>query len=251
MPTPSNNPRQRSLFFSYTKLGTAAERIPVQIRASLRNPDLSDQEDQIRTICGDYYNQICNHMQQNGFLQYSEFLSSLLLACVIFYYLVHKIHPSRYRNLRDINCHFEEGSHGYFHMVESKETYLATFCKFVIFILRISAANGKEPFNFPTTESISTHLQSFLENCCLSSLHQLLVQLFKPHIQSETVRGEHPVGWTVHWFCKKSDGSFENLGNINHLLVHLIYMIRLVTYWELILHPGGDRFEILKSVKSK
>ena len=52
-------------------------------------------------------------------------------------------------------------------------------------------------------------------------------------------------------FAKSPMALLQNLGNINHLLVHLIYMIRLVTYWELILHPGGDRFEILKSVKSK
>jgi len=47
----------------------------------------------------------------------------------------------------------------------------------------------------------------------------------------------------------RRDGSFVPLSNINHTLVHLIYLARLVTYQEIVGNPVANSAALLKGGK--
>jgi len=155
--------------------------------------------------------------------------------------------------LRDVNCHFEEGHHGYFHPLEkpSQKIYLETILELLVFLSRMSS-DDFEDCDKRIPEDLKVALNAVKNST--TDLHQFWTMLFQPFPTEPTRRGDHPVGWFVHFASKRrNEHGFVSIGAINHTLVHLTHLIRLVTYKELILkHPSiEDRKKILSMVKSR
>jgi len=101
-------------------------------------------------------------------------------------------------------------------------------------------------------ENVAARIEELLTSRTLENFHKLMVELFCP-FKIEVERGNHPVGWFVHFVSKKIEGDrscFASLSKINHTLVHLIHLVRLITYNELIKKPNPEmRKDILSMVQ--
>ena len=191
----------------------------------------------------------------------------------------------RYNNLRDINSYQEGGQHGYFRTVQGSAPYVSTFTRAVIMLCRLGEKaddlvrhqqdeeattnqehEGLGPRNLRgegefiprewSTPTLSVEFKQLAkavsDDATIPKLHQFLLCLFEKFKQIP-VRGDHPIGWVVQLMCKAENGKIASITTINHILVHLIHVVRLTTYRNLVLlRPNeSDRREILSMVKKK
>ena len=143
----------------------------------------------------------------------------------------------------------DQDDHGHLAVVESQEAYLKSTTKFLIWMYRLSSV--------PDVPEQRHRLQmiNFSNNPSINNLHLLLLAVFAP-FPTSTERKNHPLAWFVRLTSRREGGSYISLADLRHLLVHLIYAMRLVTFNELTLTPdiaytSTERATILSTVRMR
>ena len=146
-------------------------------------------------------------------------------------------------DLSDINSFDETWTHGYFSPLEedSKEKYVETGQKFLTFLIRLDQHKFLK-------EDLAQTLQIFKLDPNCENLQLLLCKVFSPFDKDEG-RTNHPTGNFILLSCQAKLQNYS-LTLLNHRLVHLIHLIRLVTFKRL-QDEAGERQEILQMIRIK
>jgi len=143
----------------------------------------------------------------------------------------------------------DSDDHGHLAVVESKDVYLQTLTKYIIWIQRLSSMPDVPE------QRHGQQVITYAANPTTDNLHLLLRALFAPFATS-TERSSHSMAWFVRITSRREGGSFVSLAELRHRLVHLVYSMRLMTFNELSLNPqiaytSVERNHILASVRMR
>ena len=179
-------------------------------------------------------------------LPHKLLLQIIMLLCFVFAFS----HPVLHEIQQLTSDQSREHPHAF--RVLEKNTLIAygrTAIALVLFLTRLARTpNGSLPLAgnvLQTAVDVNTNV-----NVQPQLVHRLLCAVFAPWDTEPHWRDVHPLGHFMRLSVVRKNGALASIGAINHTLVHLVFLARLLAFRRIVENPQNKQ-EILKMVHSE